>query len=90
MPFTLPKLTYSYGALEPVIDAKTMEIHHSKHHAGYTNKLNATLEKHTELESKTIEELLTNLYEAVEGCLSVDVDPPKQTPGNTRVMEISV
>ena len=44
MSFTLPKLNYSYDALEPNIDSRTMEIHHSKHHQGYTNKLNAAIE----------------------------------------------
>tara|TARA_B100001093_G_scaffold375841_1_gene360972 strand:- start:816 stop:986 length:171 start_codon:yes stop_codon:yes gene_type:complete len=44
MRFTLPKLNYSYDALEPNIDSRTMEIHHSKHHQGYTNKLNAAIE----------------------------------------------
>ena len=44
MSFSLPKLEYSYDALEPHIDARTMEIHHSKHHQGYTNKLNAAIE----------------------------------------------
>ncbi|MCL7991632.1 MAG: superoxide dismutase, partial [marine benthic group bacterium] len=43
-PFELPELGYDYDALEPYIDAQTMEIHHSKHHAGYTKKLNAALE----------------------------------------------
>ncbi len=60
MSFELPKLPYSYNALEPYIDARTMEIHHGKHHAGYTAKLNAAIEG-TELEEKTIEEILTNL-----------------------------
>ena len=44
MSFKLPQLEYSYEALEPHIDARTMEIHHSKHHQGYTNKLNAAIE----------------------------------------------
>jgi Fe-Mn family superoxide dismutase len=66
MPFELPKLSYEYDALEPVIDAKTMEIHHTKHHAGYTNKLNAALEKHPELESLSIEEILKKLDEVPE------------------------
>ena len=44
MSFTLPELKFSYNALEPHIDARTMEIHHSKHHQGYTNKLNSALE----------------------------------------------
>lgn len=57
MGFTLPELGYAYDALEPHIDARTMEIHHSKHHNGYTNKLNAALEG-TDAEGKTIEEIL--------------------------------
>jgi len=60
MSFSLPKLEYSYDALEPHIDARTMEIHHSKHHQGYTNKLNAALEG-TVNESKTILDILNNL-----------------------------
>ncbi|HKJ06293.1 MAG TPA: superoxide dismutase [Flavobacteriaceae bacterium] len=60
MAFELPKLQYAYDALEPHIDAKTMEIHHSKHHAGYTNKLNNAIEG-TDLASKSIEEILDNL-----------------------------
>lgn len=61
MAFTLPQLTYSYDALEPHIDARTMEVHHSKHHAGYTNNLNAALEKAPALAGKSIEEILQNL-----------------------------
>jgi Fe-Mn family superoxide dismutase len=60
MSFELPKLSYAYDALEPHIDARTMEIHHSKHHAGYTNNLNAAVEG-TPLAGKSIEEILTNL-----------------------------
>lgn len=56
MAFELPKLPYAYDALAPHIDARTMEIHHSKHHAGYTAKLNAAIEG-TEMEGKSIEEL---------------------------------
>ncbi len=59
MAFTLPDLPYAFDALVPHIDAKTMEIHHDKHHAGYTNKLNAAIEG-TEHESKSIEELLAS------------------------------
>jgi len=66
MPFELPKLSYDYDALEPVIDAKTMEIHHTKHHAGYTNKLNAALEKHAELENLSIEDILRKLDDIPE------------------------
>ncbi len=57
MAFELPKLPYAYDALEPNIDARTMEIHHSKHHAGYTNNLNAAIEG-TDLANKSIEEIL--------------------------------
>jgi len=56
MKFELPELEYAYNALEPNIDAKTMEIHHSKHHNGYTNNLNNAIEG-TEHEGKTIEEI---------------------------------
>lgn len=60
MAFELPKLKYAYDALEPYIDARTMEIHHTKHHAGYTSKLNSAIEG-TDLESKSIEDILTGL-----------------------------
>ncbi len=60
MSFELPKLNYAFDALEPHIDARTMEIHHDKHHAGYTNKLNAAIAG-TDLEGKTIENILINL-----------------------------
>src|SRR5690606_1719933 len=60
MSFELPKLPYAFDALEPNIDAKTMEIHHDKHHQGYTNNLNDAI-KGTDMEGKTIENILTNL-----------------------------
>ena len=60
MAFELPKLNYAYDALEPHIDARTMEIHHSKHHNGYTNNLNAAIAG-TDLENKSIETILENL-----------------------------
>jgi superoxide dismutase, Fe-Mn family len=60
-PFKLPDLPYAFDALEPHIDAKTMEIHHGKHHAAYTNKLNEALEKHPDLQDKSIEELLRGI-----------------------------
>lgn len=60
MSFELPKLSYAYDALEPHIDAKTMEIHYTKHHNGYVSKLNAAIEG-TELAGKSIEEILKNL-----------------------------
>ena len=59
MTFELPTLPYAYDALEPHIDARTMEIHHGKHHAGYTSKLNAAIEG-TEMEGKDIEALLAD------------------------------
>ncbi len=59
MAFELPELGYAYDALEPHMDARTMEIHHTKHHAGYTAKLNDAIAG-TEMEGKTIEELLAN------------------------------
>ena len=61
MKHELPKLLYAYDALEPYIDARTMEIHYAKHHQAYVNKLNEALAKHSELEVKTIEELLKDL-----------------------------
>ncbi|MBW8010845.1 MAG: superoxide dismutase [Chloroflexi bacterium] len=61
MVFSLPNLPYAYHALEPHIDARTMEIHHSKHHQGYTNNLNAALENHSDLAGKSAEELLQTL-----------------------------
>ena len=60
-PFELPALGYDHGALEPHIDARTMEIHHGKHHAGYTNNLNAALEPHSDLHGREAEELLADL-----------------------------
>lgn len=60
MAFELGKLGYAYTALEPHIDARTMEIHHDKHHAGYTNNLNAAIAG-TALEGKTIEEILSSI-----------------------------
>jgi len=60
-PFKLPELGYAYSALEPHIDAQTMEIHHSKHHAAYVNNLNAALEKHAAFQKKEVEDLLGSL-----------------------------
>ena len=60
MAFQLPELGYAYDALEPNIDARTMEIHHTKHHNGYTTKLNGAIAG-TDLEGKSIEDILTNL-----------------------------
>jgi Fe-Mn family superoxide dismutase len=59
--FELPKLPYAYDALEPYIDAKTMEIHHDRHHKAYVDNLNKALAKHPDLQGKSLEELLRNL-----------------------------
>lgn len=59
--FIQPELAYPYNSLEPHIDELTMKIHHGKHHAGYTKKLNIAIEKHPELFDKTIEDILSNL-----------------------------
>jgi len=64
--FELPPLPYAEDALEPYIDGRTMGIHHGKHHAGYTNKLNAAIEG-TDLVGRTIEDILANLGDAPEG-----------------------
>lgn len=67
MAFELPKLPYAYDALEPYIDARTMEIHHTKHHNTYITNLNAAVEKTPELAGKSVEELLSNLNAVPEG-----------------------
>jgi Fe-Mn family superoxide dismutase len=61
MAYELSALPYAYDALEPYIDAQTMEIHHGKHHAAYVSNLNAALAKHPELESKSLDDLIKNL-----------------------------
>ncbi len=66
MAFTLPPLPYSPDALEPHIDKMTMEIHHGKHHQAYVTNANAALEKHPELESKSVEELLRGINQVPE------------------------
>ncbi len=66
MAHTLPKLPYDFDALEPHIDKQTMEIHHGKHHQAYINNLNAALEKHPDLQSKSVEELISNLASVPE------------------------
>jgi len=61
MAHQLPALPYDFAALEPHIDSQTMQIHHGKHHAAYVNNLNAALEKHAALQSKSAEDLIKNL-----------------------------
>ena len=67
MPHTLPDLSYSVDSLEPHIDARTMEIHHGKHHQTYINNLNAALEGNTTLAEKPINELIADLSQIPEG-----------------------
>ena len=66
MAHQLPPLPYDYSALEPHIDAQTMTLHHDKHHAAYVNNLNAALEKHPQLASKSVEDLLRDLNSVPE------------------------
>lgn len=66
MAYSLPTLPYTYDALEPHIDARTMEIHHTKHHQAYINKVNAALEGHPDLAAKSIEDLMTGLASVPE------------------------
>ena len=71
-PFALPEVGYPYDALEPHIDARTMEIHHSKHHAAYTTNLNKALESHPDLQKKSVEQLVADLNavpEAIRGAV---------------------
>ncbi|HEY0306476.1 MAG TPA: superoxide dismutase, partial [Longimicrobiales bacterium] len=75
-PFKLPELGYAFNALEPHIDARTMEIHHGKHHAAYTNNLNAALEKHPDLHNRSAEDLIKNLH-----ALPEDIKTPVRNNG---------
>ena len=71
-PFELPELGYAHDALEPHIDARTMEIHHGKHHAGYTSKFNAALEGHADLHGKSAVEIVSHidsLPESIRGAV---------------------
>ncbi len=67
MAYELPKLNYAYDALEPHIDARTMEIHHTKHHQTYINNVNGVLEGHADLAAKTVEDLISDLDAVPEG-----------------------
>ena len=66
MTFTLPPLPYAFDALEPYIDAKTMEIHHDKHHAAYVTNLNKALEGNADLQKLSVEELLAQINKVPE------------------------
>jgi Fe-Mn family superoxide dismutase len=71
MAFTLPALPYDFAALEPHIDAKTMEIHHGKHHQTYVNNLNAAIEKAPELAKKSLDELMRDVSKVPEAVRTV-------------------
>jgi len=71
MPYQLPKLPYSYDALEPHIDARTMEIHHTKHHQTYINNVNAALEKYPALADKSVQALISDLNAVPEDIRTV-------------------
>lgn len=71
MAYTLPPLPYPYNALEPHIDARTMEIHHTKHHQAYINNVNAALEKHPALAAKSVEDLVRDLAAVPEDIRTV-------------------
>ncbi|KJS33458.1 MAG: superoxide dismutase [Desulfatitalea sp. BRH_c12] len=71
MTHTLPKIEYAYDALEPYIDARTMEIHHTKHHQTYVDKLNAALKGHERLQDMPVEQVLRNLNEVPEDIRTV-------------------
>ncbi|MBT4124496.1 MAG: superoxide dismutase [Candidatus Pacebacteria bacterium] len=73
MSHTLPKLDFAYDALEPHIDAQTMEIHHSKHHQGYVNKLNAALESLPDMQELPVEVLMQSLKKIRDSKLRVAV-----------------
>ena len=70
MAYTLPSLPYPYDALEPHIDAKTMEIHHTKHHQAYVNNLNAAVDKTPELQGKSLDELMRGINTVPESVRS--------------------
>ncbi len=65
-PFQLPPLPYAFDALEPVIDAQTMQLHHDKHHQTYVDKLNEALKDNTDLQGKTLEQLLQGINDVPE------------------------
>ena len=69
--FKLPDLPYAYDALEPIMDKLTVEVHHDKHHAAYTNNFNAALEKHPELFEKSVVDILSNLSTVPEDIRTV-------------------
>src|SRR6266446_5208255 len=71
MAYELPKLPYAYDALEPHIDARTMEIHYTKHHQAYITNVNNALKDHPNLEKKSVEDLIRNLNDVPENIRTV-------------------
>ena len=82
MAFELPPLPYDYSALEPTIDAATMKLHHDMHHAAYVKNLNAALEKHPNLQSKSAEDLIRDL-----NALPEDIRGAVRNNGGGHVLE---
>ena len=72
MAFTVPPLPYSFDALEPYIDSKTMEIHHDKHHGAYVTNLNKALDGHADLQAKSLDDLLKGLDAVPDKRLHLD------------------
>ena len=85
MSHQLPPLPYDAAALEPHIDAQTMQIHHDKHHAAYVNNLNAALEKHPSLQSKSAEDLIKNLSAVPEDERADDAGVIPVAPGGAPI-----
>ena len=84
MAFTLPALPYANDALEPSIDARTMEIHHTKHHQAYVNNLNAAIEKAPELQGKSLDDLMRGINSVPEAVrMSSGTEARSQTRAQT-------
>ena len=89
MAYTLPPLAYPYNALEPHIDARTMEIHHTKHHQAYINNVNNALKGKADLENKSVEDLIANLNAVPEDIQHADGVAIRQQRGNKHRTEIA-
>ena len=88
MAFELPSLPYSHDALEPHIDAQTMQIHHGKHHNAYVTNLNAALEGHPDLQSKSIEDLIANLDAVPEAIRARIDDTVRKARGRRHILNL--
>ena len=87
MTFTVPPLPYAFDALEPYIDAKTMEIHHDKHHGAYVTNLNKALEGHADLQKLSVEELLAQINKVPENIRPAGLAAVEQ-PGHVKRISI--